>query len=188
MSRNHKTDEAGFFSLTRLAESLSLAFFVCFSECCSHCLGLLSDNLIQTSTLDSQASFSLSLSQWSSLLLSHGTVFLPLSLTSSKSTHYWCFSLHHGPRDAFLFLVLPPFICQRFSVVFSPQVCALSCTQMCGYNRGLAEFLKAKTSTDSCSQNCWWTICQYRISVKTEMFLLNHLTPNMSLSVKDSVW
>lgn len=97
-------------------------------------------------------SLPLSLSQWSSLPLSHGSVFLPLSLTSSKSTHYWCFSLHHGPRNAFLFLVLPPFICQKFSAVFSPQVYALSCTEMCGYNRGLTEFLKAKTNTDSCTQ------------------------------------
>ncbi len=68
---------------------------------------------------------------------------LSFSLTSSKCAQYWCFSLHHGPCDAFppfsSLLCLPPFICQRFSVVFSPQVYALSCTQMYRYTSGFTE-------------------------------------------------
>lgn len=76
-----------------------------------------------------------SLSQRSSLLLSHGSVFLALSHSLPLNAHgIDVFSLHHGPCDAFspfsFPLCLPPFICQRFSAVFSPQVHALSCTQM----------------------------------------------------------
>lgn len=77
---------------------------------------------------------------------------LSFSLAPSKCTHYWCFSLHRGPCDAFLFWALPfvsrLLFVRGFSVVFSPPVYSHSCAQMYGYARGLAELLKSWANTD----------------------------------------
>lgn len=131
-----------------------------------------------------------SLTQRSSLPLSNGSVFLSFSLTSSKCTQYWCFFL---PCDAFppfsSPLCLPPFICQRFSVVFSPQVYSLSCTQTYRYTRGFTEFLKAETNTDFCSETAdGQCTCQYKIYIKMTIFLLNKWIIKMSSPMKVAIY
>lgn len=141
-----------------LHKKTSTILFVYFSKCLTHCLWLLSDNLIWTSSLDFQAS---PLSRQTSLPLSHGSSFLFLSCSLPLNAHSIDVFLPSimAPVMPWLLLAsplcLPPFICQRFSPVFFPQVHVVSCTLM---YRGFKELFKA--NTDFGPKICWWPECQ----------------------------
>lgn len=169
LSRMHQTNEAGFSSPPQLAESLSLVLLSVslnaslivfdFFQIISFRLPLLILKPPSLSLCLSLMALSFSLSH--SLPLNAHTidVFFP-----SPSWPLWCFPLFSST------LCLPPFICQRFSAVFSPQVDSLSCTQMYGYARGFTELYKAKTNTDFYSEAAdgWYVNTKYL--KKTQQF------------------